>query len=59
MSQILLVKFLQIVSENSETRFGAATVRERFAASTRGIRQRPRSPVWSRLVRVRERSVPI
>ena len=31
---------------------GAPTVREGLAASTRFIRQRPRSPLWLRLVRV-------
>ena len=33
-----------LVAENSETRFGAPTVREGLAASTRLIRQRPRPP---------------
>ena len=37
-------------------RFRAATVRERSAARTRLIRQRPRSPFWLRLVRAREGS---
>ena len=47
------MKFVPNVAGNSETRIGAATVRERLAASTRLIRQRPRSPFWLRLVRVR------
>ena len=38
----------------SGARFGAPTVREGLAASTRLIRQRPRSPFGLQLVRVRE-----
>ena len=47
-----VMKFVPNVAANSETRIGAATVRERLAASTRLIRQRPRSPFWLRLARV-------
>ena len=48
-----VMKFVPNVAGNSETRIGAATVRERLAASTRLIRQRPRSSFLLRLVRVR------
>ena len=41
------------VAENSGARLRAPTVREGLAASTRLIRQRPRSPLWLRLVCVR------
>ena len=47
-----IIRFVSNVAENSETRIGAATVRERLAASTRLIRQRPGSPFgcgWSAL----------
>ena len=48
------MKFVPNAAEHSETRFGAATVRERLAASALLIQQRGRSPYWLQLVRDRK-----
>ena len=50
-----IMRFVSNVAEDSGTRLGAPTVREGLAASARLIRQRPRSPLRLRLVRVRTR----
>ena len=49
-----IMKFVPNVAENSGARLRAPTMREGLAASTRLNRQRPRPPLWLRLVRARK-----